>query len=156
MKFKICHNDEFSSVVTKKGNDEKMIKAYIDAASKGNPGPSGGGLMITGEEHYIQESFALGELTNHQAEFAMIIKAMEYLVKKNWQSKTIFLYTDSKILAQTIEKNHTKNPAFLPYLKQFQMFEAQFDLLIIQWIPESQNKGADHLARQGLQKQLRL
>lgn len=131
-----------------------MLKVYIDAATKGNPGPSGGGLMITGDKGYFQKSFPLGELTNHQAEFAIFIKALEFIIAEGWQEETILCYTDSKVLARTIEKNHTKNKDFLPYLLAFQELEAAFPLLIIQWIPESQNKGADHLARQGLQKQL--
>lgn len=66
------------------------------------------------------------------------------------------LYTDSKVVAQTIDKNYTKNPAFSDYLTEIQCLLKQFPLAIIQWIPESQNKGADHLARQGLAKALKL
>lgn len=132
-----------------------MLKVYIDAATKGNPGPSGGGLMITGDKGYLQKSFPLGVLSNHQAEFAMFIEALEFIKEQGWQEETIFCYTDSKVLASTIEKNHTKNQDFAPYLLTFQRMEANFPLLIIQWLPESQNKGADNLARQGLQKQLK-
>ena len=27
-----------------------MLKVYLDASTKGNPGPSGGGLLIVGED----------------------------------------------------------------------------------------------------------
>ena len=66
------------------------------------------------------------------------------------------LYTDSKVVAQTIDKNHTNNPDFRKYLEEIQELLPYFSLLIVQWIPESQNKGADHLARQGLAKALKL
>lgn len=132
-----------------------MLKVYIDTAVKGNPGPAGGGLMITGEGQYIQKSFPLGVLTNHEGEFAMLIKALEYLLEENFQNKTIFVHTDSKTVAQIMEKDHAKNAAFKPFLERFRELEPSFPLLLIQWIPESENKGADHLARQGLQKQLK-
>ena len=40
------------------------------------------------------------------------------------------------------------------YLSEIKARLPLFDLVIIQWIPENQNKGADNLARQGLQKRL--
>lgn len=133
-----------------------MIKAYIDAATKGNPGPSGGGLMLTGDHLYIQESFALPELSNHQAEFASFCAVLDYLLANDYQNQTIMVYTDSKILAQTVDKNYTNNPDFQDYLENIQEKLTSFPLLILQWIPESKNKGADNLARQGLQKALNL
>ncbi|MHC5373720.1 ribonuclease HI family protein [Enterococcus sp. LJL120] len=132
-----------------------MLKVYIDAATKGNPGPSGGGAMITGAGQYQQLSFPLGIMSNHEAEFAALIKTLQLLIKQELNQETIFIFTDSKVLAQTIEKNYTSNAAFQPYLAEFQQLETTFPLLIIQWLAEKENKGADNLARQGLQKQLK-
>ena len=39
-----------------------------------------------------------------------------------------------------------------PYLSEFNELAPQFPLLVLQWIPEAKNKGADNLARQGLRK----
>ena len=46
-----------------------MIKAYIDASTKGNPGPSGGGIVLVSEGIHLQKAIPLSVLTNHQAEF---------------------------------------------------------------------------------------
>ncbi|KAF1296051.1 ribonuclease HI [Enterococcus sp. JM4C] len=132
-----------------------MIKVFIDASTKGNPGPSGGGLMITSEEIYKQYTYAFSELTNHQAEFEILLTALHVLLEEEWQDETITIYSDSKVVVQTIDKNYTGNPLFVPYLEQFQALAEQFSLLLIQWIPEGKNKGADNLARQGLQKALK-
>ncbi|WP_291291028.1 ribonuclease HI family protein [Enterococcus sp.] len=132
-----------------------MLKVFIDASTKGNPGPSGGGLLIVGDNLHEQHTFVLPILTNHQAEFATMHYALEFLLAKEWQDQTIMLYTDSKVVAQTIDKNYTNNPAFREYLAAIQELLPHFSLLIVQWIPESQNKGADHLARQGLAKALK-
>lgn len=133
-----------------------MIKAYIDASTKGNPGPSGGGILLLKDQNQQQLHFPLPVLTNHQAEFAVLERLLEQLLQEEQVTETIMVYSDSKVLVSTIDKNHTNNPDFQDYLIRIQSLLSQFPLLILQWIPEKQNKGADHLARQGLQKALLL
>ena len=133
-----------------------MIKAYIDASTKGNPGPSGGGIDLISPNDHLQLSFPLPESSNHQAEFACFIHLLAFLLEMQWHQQTVMVYTDSKVVAQTIDKNYTNNPDFQLYLAEIQEKLTSFSLLIVQWIPESKNKGADNLARQGLQKALKL
>lgn len=133
-----------------------MIKAYIDASTKGNPGPSGGGILLLKDQTQQQLHFPLPVLTNHQAEFAVLERLLEQLLQEEQVTETIMVYSDSKVLVSTIDKNHTNNPDFQDYLIRIQSLLSHFPLLILQWIPEKQNKGADHLARQGLQKALLL
>lgn len=132
-----------------------MIKAYIDASTKGNPGPSAGGILLVGENLHQQKSFPLPILTNHQAEFATFIVLLDDLIAQGLTEESIFVYTDSKILAESVAKNYTKNKDFQSYFSEIQGKLSLFSLLILQWVPEHQNKGADHLARQGLQKLLK-
>lgn len=133
-----------------------MIKAYIDASTKGNPGPSGGGILLIDGQVQQQLHFPLPILTNHQAEFAVLEQLLTHLIEAEQTSETIMVYSDSKVLVSMIDKNHTNNSDFQAYLIRIQSLLAHFPLLILQWIPEKQNKGADHLARQGLQKALLL
>lgn len=133
-----------------------MIKAYIDASTKGNPGPSGGGILLVDGQAQQQLHFPLPILTNHQAEFAVLEQLLTHLIEAEQIAETIMVYSDSKVLVSTIDKNHTNNSDFQAYLIRIQSLLAHFPLLILQWIPEKQNKGADHLARQGLQKALLL
>lgn len=129
-----------------------MLKIYVDAATRGNPGPSAGGVVILGDERHEQIHFPLGVCSNHEAEFRIFIQALELLVKRQLTKETVLIYSDSKIVVQTFEKKHAKNPLFKPYLTNFCQLELAFSLLIVQWIPENKNKGADTLARQALQK----
>lgn len=133
-----------------------MIKAFIDASTKGNPGPSGGGIVLLSDQGQKQYHFPLANMSNHQAEFAVFLRLLELLVENNLNEETIMVYSDSKVLVSTIDKNYTRNPDFETYLRTIQQKLPHFPLLILQWIPEKQNKGADHLARQGLQKALKL
>lgn len=129
-----------------------MLRIYVDAATKGNPGPSGGGIVLVGDSLHEQIQLFLGECSNHEAEFRIFIHALKLLMDRQFTKESILIYSDSKIVVETFEKKHTKNPLFKPYLTIFQELEACFSLLIIQWIPETKNKGADTLARQALQK----
>lgn len=133
-----------------------MLKIYVDAATKGNPGISGAGVQLIGNQLYQQLSYPLPELTNHQAEFAALALALEEVIAQELNQQNVMAYTDSKVVAQTIDKDYTSNPLFVPYLERIRELYTFFPLLIIQWLPEKENKGADNLARQGLQKALKL
>ncbi|MHC5229174.1 ribonuclease HI family protein [Enterococcus sp. LJL99] len=129
-----------------------MLRIYVDAATKGNPGPSGGGIVITGDHLHEQLHVPLGVCSNHEAEFKVYLYALEWLRDNDFTKETILIHSDSKIVVQTIEKAHAKNPTFVPYLQQYQKLEPLFTLLLTKWIPDSKNKGADTLARQALHK----
>ncbi len=131
-----------------------MIKVYMDASTKGNPGPSGGGVLIVYENQQEQLKLSLSEGSNHQAEFEVFLKTLTILKEKGLSKETILCYSDSKVLVSTIDKNYTSNKDFINYLQDIQTLLPDFSLLILQWIPENKNKGADHLARQALQSQL--
>ncbi|PQF22580.1 ribonuclease HI family protein [Enterococcus mundtii] len=131
-----------------------MLKVYIDASTKGNPGPSGGGILLVSDHQQEQLSIPLSFGSNHQAEFEAFLKTLEILKNRQMTAETILCYSDSKVLVSTIDKNHTSNKDFLPYLEKIQSLLKDFSMLILQWIPESKNKGADNLARQALQKAL--
>ncbi len=134
-----------------------MIKAYIDASVKGDPGAAGAGILLVNSKGQQQHAFPLiGQYSNHQAEFAAFTALLELLLQEDCTQETVMVYSDSKVLVSTVDKNYTANPDFLSYLQEIQIKLPQFKLLILQWIPEAKNKGADNLARQGLKKALRL
>lgn len=130
-----------------------MLKIFVDASTKGNPGPSGIGMILKDESHYLQLSDSIKEpLSNHEAEFVALETALTEAINRKLHNQNTFVYSDSKVVVETIDKNYSHNPKFKPYLIRIQQLMQRFDLLIIQWIPEKQNKGADNLARQGLHK----
>lgn len=94
----------------------------------------------------------LGIVSNHEAEFKVLIEALKQAIANEDNQQTVLLHSDSKIVVQTIEKNYAKNEKYQPYLAEYQQLEKNFPLLLIKWLPESQNKAADMLARQALQK----
>lgn len=130
-----------------------MLKIYIDAATKGNPGPSGIGFVIVGENQHEQVAIPLqGIYSNHEAEFIALIKGLSYVIEHNMENQLLQIFSDSKIVVSAVEKKYVRNESFKPYLKELIQLLNCFDVYLIHWIPDAQNKGADNLARQALRK----
>jgi ribonuclease HI len=127
-----------------------MIEVYIDGATAGNPGPSGAGIFIKGNGTAERFSIPLGNMTNHEAEYHALIKALEICILKNYQ--VVSFRTDSELVNRAIEKEFAKNKAFSPLLEEALRLSKQLELFFMKWIPSSQNKVADELARQAIRK----
>lgn len=133
----------------------QMIRIYTDAAVKGNPGPVGIGIVIVRNNEQIQLSFPFDEqLNNHQAEFQAVITAIKWLVHKKWTNELTFCYSDSQIVAQSIQKEYAKDIYFQNAINEILSLMKHFPYFSVEWIPENENKGADNLARQALKKLL--
>lgn len=133
-----------------------MIRLYTDAAVNGNPGLAGVGLLIVKETDQHQMTIPLdGKWNNHHAEFKAVFLGLSWLIENHYTNEMTFCYTDSQIVAQSVEKKYVKDPVSQQYLKGILEMMAEFTMVTIEWIPERQNKGADNLARQALQKKLK-
>ena len=131
----------------------EMIKVYTDAAVNGNPGDVGLGVLVLKDGEQLPFKISVGEkMDNHLAEFTAINWALSWLLEEGVQEELIFMHTDSKVTADAIEKNYTKKEANRIVLKEIQNKLKDFSQLFVKWIPESENKGADQLARQALQQ----
>jgi ribonuclease HI len=127
-----------------------LIEVYIDGASAGNPGPSGAGIFIKVNGTVERYSLPLGIMSNHEAEYHALIKALEICINKNY--KVVSFRTDSELVNRAIEKEFAKNKAYKPLLEQALELTKQLDLFFMKWIPSSENKSADELARLAIRK----
>ncbi|HEO8421259.1 reverse transcriptase-like protein [Niallia sp. FSL W8-0635] len=127
-----------------------MIEVYIDGASAGNPGPSGAGIFIKGHGSAEKYSFPLGLMSNHEAEYHALIKALEICNEKNY--RTVSFRTDSELVSRAVEKEFAKNKKFAPLLEQALKLSSELDLFFIKWIPSNDNRTADELARLAIRK----
>lgn len=134
-----------------------MIRLYTDAAVSGNPGNAGIGLLVLSDQGQQQYSIPLesNQWDNHLAEFHALLSGLQLLVDKGITDQMTFCYTDSQIVAHSIEKSYVKDKEFKRYLLEILELMDEFPYLSVQWIPNRENKGADNLARQALQKAIR-
>ncbi|HAR7073981.1 TPA: ribonuclease HI family protein [Staphylococcus aureus] len=127
-----------------------MAKINFDAATKGNPGVSTCAIVIKVEDQHYTYTHELGEMDNHTAEWAACIYALKHARELNVSNA--LLYTDSKLIADSVNAGYVKNSKFKPYFDQLEIFEQDFDLLFVKWIPREQNKEANQYAQQALYK----
>ncbi|MFT8871234.1 MAG: reverse transcriptase-like protein [Sporolactobacillus sp.] len=130
-----------------------MISASFDGAASGNPGIAGAGLSIHFTDGKVMNfHFPLGTLSsNHEAEFAALLAALNYCFSHGYTSASF--RTDSKLVADALEKRFVKNRIYAGYLTEALALIDQFSLFFCKWIPDVQNKTADQLARQAIHAQ---
>lgn len=126
-----------------------LIEVYIDGASAGNPGPSGAGIFIKDNGKCERYSIPLGVMSNHEAEFQAFLYALKICIKNHYSR--VSFRTDSQLVNQAVEKEYARNKQFSPLLQEALELSKKFELFFIKWIPSSENKAADQLARQAIQ-----
>jgi ribonuclease HI len=125
----------------------------VDGASRGNPGEASYGFVIVerGGKTVHEESRYIGQTTNNVAEYTALVKALEFAAKKKIAS--VEIRSDSQLLVRQIlgeYKVKSENIEALyrrcrDLLRNFQWYE-------IKHVPREENKRADKLANQALDK----
>lgn len=126
----------------------KMAKILFDAATKGNPGRSACAVVVKEESERHVFTHDLGEMDNHSAEWAAMLHALEHA--RELQVSNALLYTDSKLIEDSINRGNVKNLKFKPYFDNIKILEQSFELMFVKWLPRNQNKEANQLAQQAL------
>lgn len=126
----------------------KMAKVFFDAATKGNPGRSACAVVVKEESERHVFTHDLGERDNHSAEWAAMLHALEHA--RELQVPNALLYTDSKLIEDSINRGNVKNLKFKPYFDNIKILEQSFELMFVKWLPRNQNKEANQLAQQAL------
>lgn len=127
-----------------------MIHINTDAAVRGNPGPAVGGILIVNNHQQLQLTTDLGILDNHRAEFMAAIWGFTYLNQHYANDEIVSFQSDSKLLIDSLNKRYAKH--YRTELNDLLALQTKFALVLNQWVPESQNTGAHHLALAALQK----
>ena len=77
------------------------IIVYTDGAARGNPGPGGYGIVLKSGQHRKELSQGYRKTTNNRMELLAVIVALETL---KFENSTVEVYTDSKYVADAVEK----------------------------------------------------
>ncbi|WP_203648503.1 ribonuclease HI family protein [Secundilactobacillus yichangensis] len=128
-----------------------MYTLYTDAATNNETQHSAAGILIVHAGHQQQLHAHLPDSDNHHAEFYAALAGFNALLELlNGKAKnvTVQYFTDSKIVADSVEKRYAKH--YQGLVDQLLAKQAEFNLVITQWLPEKQNQGAHNLAQQAL------
>ena len=133
----------------------KEIEIYIDGASKGNPGPSGIGVVICQHGETIKNISAyIGEATNNIAEYtALIYGLQEGLLLK---AQSIKVNSDSELLCRQVNKAYRiKNQNILGLYNQAARLMSGFARVSVKHINREHNRGADRLADKAVKEAIK-
>jgi ribonuclease H / adenosylcobalamin/alpha-ribazole phosphatase len=126
-----------------------MYKMYCDGASKGNPGPSGGGAVIKSPLGVVlvELSEPFGETTNNVAEYLALEMGLKKCKELNIKNLEVFM--DSKLVVEQLSGRwKVKNKSLLNIHTRIK--EITFEKITFNWIPRSENVHADQLANKSL------
>lgn len=130
----------------------KGIEIYIDGASKGNPGPSGIGVIICKDGRTIKNiSSYIGTATNNIAEYTAFIFGLQEALKLKAEYVTV--NTDSELLYKQINKTYKiKSPNIIGLYHQALNLLSAFKDVKVTHIPRENNRGADKLATEAVKE----
>lgn len=134
------------------------INIYTDGGSRGNPGPSGYGLVVYDNLKKViyQESKFLGVKTNNEAEYLALLASLEW-VKKNqemYQINKVNFFADSQLLVRQLQgKYKVKAPNLKDLFIKSQQLLNQINLdYQFNDIRRELNTLADELANQAMDR----
>ncbi|XP_061361592.1 uncharacterized protein LOC133305392 [Gastrolobium bilobum] len=128
-----------------KGNED-LWTIHVDGSSNSN-GSGAGVIVETPKGVSIEHSLHLAFPTsNNQAEYeafiAGIVQAKEHGARK------IKIMSDSQLVTSQVEgKYQAKGPLMMKYLHKVKELLAEFDEVVIQYIPRNENNRADILSK---------
>jgi probable phosphoglycerate mutase len=126
---------------------------WSDGASRGNPGRAAFGAVVKDpsgkERHRISE--AIGIATNNVAEYRGAIAALEAALA--FGARRAELRMDSELIVrQAIGRYRVKNAGLIPYHNRLLNLRGQFDEVVFRHVPRAENKEADRLANEALDR----
>ncbi|WP_090793516.1 ribonuclease HI family protein [Pelagirhabdus alkalitolerans] len=127
-----------------------MLAIYTDAASSGNPGPTGISFVIKQNGHFIEYYKYIGDaVSNHDGEFYALMSALDYC-KEHFPNDILSIRSDSKLVVDAVNRQYVKQDHFRHLLEMVLTKMDPFPHCFIKWIPEKQNSHADRLAKKAL------
>ncbi len=112
-----------------------MISTNSDGGARGNPGPGGIGVIVRkGNDVLIRYSAGIGNMvTNNQAEYEALIKALELALKIG--DKELECNLDSELVVkQLLGEYKVKSQTLLPLFLKVQKLMEKFDKIKIQHV----------------------
>lgn len=133
---------------------KNKLEIYTDGGARNNPGPAGIGIVI-GDKEYAEY---IGEATNNIAEYKAVIfalkKAKHLLGKLKLKNTELIVNIDSQLVVNQLNGEYKVSEKELQLLfMEIWNLKFNFPYLRFNYIPREENKRADYLVNQVLNKQ---
>ena len=125
----------------------------IDGGARGNPGPAACAVVVETADGKRVDAFSkhLGETTNNVAEYEGLLAALDYALRHDFTQVTVF--SDSELLVRQVRGAYkVKSPSLKPLHQRAMEMISRLDTFAIRHIPREQNREADRLLNQALDR----
>ena len=136
--------------------DEGILHIYIDGASRGNPGEGSLAVVVKdGKGREVERlGMRIGKVTNNVAEYAALLKALEYVDTRVRAGKTpreVTIYSDSELLVKQLGGSYkVKSESLFPlFAKASRCIEA-CGFIRVRHVSRELNRTADWVANRVL------
>ena len=129
----------------------KRIVIYIDGGSRGNPGPSGVGVVIldASGKRLKEISKYIGETTNNIAEYSALLYGLEEALML--RADEIVVNLDSELAARQLTGDYrVKDPGLKPLFERAMNMLKSFKSFEVRHIEREMNKEADKLVNRAI------
>lgn len=137
----------------------KKIIVYTDGGSRGNPGLAGAGVVIANAKGDVIKEYSkdIGVRTNNEAEYEAVVLALQkikhLLGKEKIKNMDIEIRMDSELIARQLGGKYKINEEkLIPLFIKIWNLKIDFGKISFTEIPREQNKEADRLANEAMDK----
>src|SRR5581483_4939457 len=131
----------------------QYVIAYTDGGARGNPGPAGFGVYVTDQRgnRVVGLSDYLGQQTNNYAEYSALIAALEWALRN--EHRAVQVVSDSELMVKQLRGIYkVRNENLQPLFEKAQRLIAQLDWFEVKHVLREQNREADRLANEAMDK----
>jgi len=129
------------------------LVAYVDGGCLGNPGPSGIGIVINGDEGGpIHIAKWIGRQDNNVAEYVALMEALQCAV--SMQARKLHVYSDSQVVVRQMTGEYTCRSPRLYSLHWTCRKLARLLNFSISHVPRESNVEANRLAQSALRRRM--
>jgi ribonuclease HI len=129
------------------------IIIHSDGGARGNPGPSGIGVVLNDESGAVVAEISryLGETTNNQAEYKALIAGLEKA--KDLAVEEVACYLDSELVVKQLNHEYkVKSADLAPLFLKVHNLSLSFKKISYTHVRREQNKIADRLANEAMDR----
>ena len=133
------------------GGNRTPLVAFVDGASRNNPGPAGAGAIIKDGSGRVVKKLRkdLGEATNNVAEYEALIMAIEAALTLGCSELAV--YADSELVVKQMGGIYkVKNEALKKLHTKAMLLSKRFSVFKVSHVKRDNNKEADKLANEAI------
>lgn len=131
-----------------------IIKIKSDGGARGNPGKAGIGAVLYNQDDEVLTTISeyIGVATNNQAEYKAIIAGLKKA--KELKASEVIAYLDSELIVKQVNGQYkVKNKDLAPLFLELYNLKISFKKSHFIHIPREENKEADKLANQAMDRE---